>query len=170
MFLASMFLSLAVSTAVAVEPPSDPSYEECFELAQKAVQADVVGLQMEADAVGAQGIATPATLPPAASAAVTLPGLDGAGDFEQALKEQGVRITIDPEDPTAAPVVEMDNVRIEDGQAKPLIQAMAPSAPSEVQENETTQSAPDAPEAELSAAEVYQQKRTLCRIKFGINF
>jgi len=163
-FMIGLF-SIPAAFAVAADF-TEPTYEDCFKLAEKAIAADVVGLNMEAETLAAKGLATPATLPPSASQSVTiqnaLPGLDGGQDFEKALREQGVRIVVDPADPNAAPTVEFDNVRI-DGQTA---QFTAPS----VEEAAAEPAEESAEPAELSAAEVYERNRTHCRIMYGINF
>lgn len=166
LFLASFF-SLAAFTAFAADF-AEPTYEECFKLAEKAIAADVVGLHMEAETVAAKGLATPATLPPEASDSVTvqntLPGLDGHQDFEAALRQQGVRIIVDPANPNAAPTVELDNVRLENGQTA---QFGAPEGAAETAaeaENEENE------KSEPSAADLYELNRTHCRIMYGIHF
>lgn len=168
LWLALLFFAILMATPAGAEEfaptPDDPTYEECFKMAQKAIEGDMVAMQLEADTLGDDGNngwTTPATLPPSASDSVTisadpqdqraiLPGLQGTQDFEQALREQGVRIVIDPDDPSGAPKVELDNVR--------------PIEPKEPPVEDDAENAP------MTSAELYQFKRTVCRIKFGITF
>ena len=168
--------------AHAAEP--DPTYSECFTLAENAIKAEMVGVEMEADELAGtlpeQGLATPADLPKSSNATIpntlpnTLPGMQGNQDFEQALREQGVRIVIDPEDPTGAPKVELDNVRlnaegmVEMGQA-PVADPDEPEEIEEVAKEKASEEAEEAPK-ELSNAEIFQMQRTVCRIKYGITF
>lgn len=168
LLLAALFYALMAALPAYAEEPEDPTYNECFNMAQKAVKSDMVATQVEAATLGDEGWTTPATMNPNASDNVTLdadpqdnrailPGLDGSQDFERALREQGARIIIDPEDSTGAPRVELDNVR-------PVEPAPEPEG------SESTEESEEAAEPEMTSAEQYEFQRTVCRIKFGITF
>lgn len=174
LWLAFLFFAVLMAVPAGAEEatPEDPTYEECFKMAQKAIEGDMVAMQLEADTLGDDGNngwTTPATLPPSASDNVTigadpqdqraiLPGLQGTQDFEQALREQGVRIVIDPTDPTGAPKIELDNMRPVEPKTPPQDEVSEPAG------EEQTEDKP------MTSAELYQFKRTVCRIKFGITF
>ena len=173
LLLAALFYAIFLAPSVLAEEPADPTYNECFNMAQKAIQGDMVAMQLEADTLNDDlpddGWTTPATMDPNASNNVTLnadpqdnrailPGLDGTQDFEKALREQGARIIIDPNDPNGAPKVELDNVR----------PVPAPEPEEEVTEETTDETAEE--KTEMTSAELYEFQRTVCRIKFGITF
>lgn len=178
LLLAALFYAIFLAPSVLAEEPADPTYNECFNMAQKAIQGDMVAMQLEADTINDDlpddGWTTPATMDPNASNNVTLnadpqdnrailPGLDGTQDFEKALREQGARIIIDPNDPNGAPKVELDNVRpvaAPEPQEEAEVEAQAEDADDEKAEEKT----------EMTSAELYEFKRTVCRIKFGITF
>lgn len=174
LLLAALFYAIFLAPSVLAEEPADPTYNECFNMAQKAIQGDMVAMQLEADTLNDDlpddGWTTPATMDPNASNNVTLnadpqdnrailPGLDGTQDFEKALREQGARIIIDPNDPNGAPKVELDNVR-----------PVAAPEPEEEATEETTEEETAEEETEMTSAELYEFQRTVCRIKFGITF
>ena len=169
LLLAALFYAIFLAPSVLAEEPADPTYNECFNMAQKAIQGDMVAMQLEADTLNDDlpdnGWTTPATMDPNASNNVTLnadpqdnrailPGLDGTLDFEKALREQGARIIIDPNDPNGAPKVELDNVR----------SVPAPEPEEEPEEEKSEE------KTEMTSAELYESQRTVCRIKFGITF
>ncbi len=137
----ALFLTVNIAAAqenaeVDIAAPIDPTYKECFTMAENAMQVGVIALGLEASELGKHGSATPAALAPVDG--ITLP------NEEQnivAKLEQGVRLKIDPENKTAKPQIELDNVEIT---AKP--------AEEENTDNE------------------YQEKRLLCKIKYGISF
>lgn len=173
LLLAALFYVIFLAPSVLAEEPADPTYNECFNMAQKAIQGDMVAMQLEADTLNDDlpddGWTTPATMDPNASNNVTLnadpqdnrailPGLDGTQDFEKALREQGARIIIDPNDPNGAPKVELDNVR----------PVAAPEPEEEATEETTEETAGE--KTEMTSAELYEFQRTVCRIKFGITF
>ncbi len=173
LLLAAMFYAIFLAPSVLAEEPADPTYNECFNMAQKAIQGDMVAMQLEADTLNDDlpddGWTTPATMDPNASNNVTLnadpqdnrailPGLDGTQDFEKALREQGARIIIDPNDPNGAPKVELDNVR----------PVAAPEPKEEVTEETVEETVEE--KTEMTSAELYEFQRTVCRIKFGITF
>ncbi len=173
LLLAALFYAIFLAPSVLAKEPADPTYNECFNMAQKAIQGDMVAMQLEADTLNDDltdnGWTTPATMDPNASNNVTLnadpqdnrailPGLDGTQDFEKALREQGARIIIDPNDPNGAPKVELDNVR----------PVPAPEPEEEATEGATEEAAEE--KTEMTSAELYEFQRTVCRIKFGITF
>ncbi|MBA44621.1 MAG: hypothetical protein CMF62_11560 [Magnetococcales bacterium] len=173
LLLAALFYAIFLAPSVLAEEPADPTYNECFNMAQKAIQGDMVAMQLEADTLNDDlpddGWTTPATMDPNASNNVTLnadpqdnrailPGLDGTQDFEKALREQGARIIIDPNDPNGAPKVELDNVR----------PVAAPEPKEEVTEETVEETVEE--KTEMTSAELYEFQRTVCRIKFGITF
>ena len=173
LLLAALFYAIFLAPSVLAEEPADPTYNECFNMAQKAIQGDIVAMQLEADTLNDDlpddGWTTPATMDPNASNNVTLnadpqdnrailPGLDGTQDFEKALREQGARIIIDPNDPNGAPKVELDNVR----------PVAAPEPKEEVTEETVEETVEE--KTEMTSAELYEFQRTVCRIKFGITF
>ena len=139
----------------------NPSYNECFQMAQDALRAEQIGMAMEADmlegaAVTDVPVETPETRKRKENAAKYYPGLGGEKDFEQALLESGAEIIIDPADPDGAPKVEL-------GSARPPEPAPEPAA-----EPEQEPAAETPPEP--TAAEIFQQKKDVCRIKYGISF
>lgn len=166
-FLISLFsVALGVGSGggfvVAQDEPIviDPSYNECFQMAQDAVKAEQIGIEMEADVLqGADPMEVPAETPETQKrkqvADAFYPGLQGEQDFEKALLESGAEIIIDPENPGAAPKVELSGVRPPE-----------PKAPSPNHKEVVEQNSQDAP----SAADIFQQKKDVCRIKYGISF
>ena len=184
------------SAEVLAQETPDPTYNECFKMAENAIKTEMVGLDVEAANLGARGLATPADLPASASdnvtlpnaqynaqGAATLPGLQGKQDFEQALREQGVRIVLDPNDPTAAPKVELDNVRYgadglaiagdkanEAAEEVPAAEEVADGGESNAEDSEETPEENVEETGEISQADMFQLKRSMCRAKFGIVF
>ena len=136
----------------------NPSYNECFQMAQDAMKAEQLGVAMQADMLeGAEvtdvPVETPETRKRKENAARYYPGLGGEKDFEQALRESGAEIIVDPANPGGAPKVELGSVRPPEPVAEP--------------EPETT---PPEEETAPTAAQIFQQKKDVCRIKYGISF
>ena len=149
----SLLATLALITNVWAEPLAntlpepiqiDPSYNECFQMAQEALKSEQAELAEEAQDLKSQP--DPQT---------TYSFLKGEKDFETALLESGAEITIDPKNPHAAPTVTLKDVAL-----KTLL----------TKEDSSLQADAEQTGKPSTDDDLYQLKKDVCRIKYGISF